>query len=398
MLGRELYFYLENTLQILFVKGFVNFLKELDLEVTFTAIAANYPGLDAIAGMTDIFSKVIRVGYCTYEGDCDSVEGKSRLICSGIPKAQVFAKELDNIEFPEPSIVFIHAAAYSLTSAIALKVFNEKRGVKTVLLYPTWDSHINHFMYDESMALMRNKYMDALGCPKQDVFKLRFRDKRNSKLGQWVYREPPVEHTFWLRHAFGEKKLCNDEIYYPFYFPASSIHPDNGDVLVCGQAFDTCYSFINLDTFYDDFNLIIDLIREKHSGQKLLYKKHPQEREENLKMDLDGFEIVDSSSSEQLVMDCKNISDVYGVTSNSCINSLYLGVRSFFLVNLFKDESIQREVKKYFTHRHDDLPDRMHLNSIEEWLDGKCDYVLPDVSSKISCSIRKLFNRLNIMN
>ena len=149
-------------------------------------------------------------------------------------------------------------------------------------------------------------------------------------------------------------------------------------------------SVLAFAAFYERLNELLELIRRKHAGCRLLYNPHPGETDESSFLDLEGFDHAAHLTSESLVNSDRSITTLYSVTSTSTLTSVYYGARGHWLYPLFDESVIAPEVVRLWNDMFGRCLPGMCLTSEEGWMQGKYDYDVPMVSNGVRDSVVKV--------
>jgi hypothetical protein len=92
----------------------------------------------------------------------------------------------------------------------------------------------------------------------------------------------------------------------------------------------------------------------------------------------------------------RTISTVYSVRSFSVVTAQYYGVRGYYLYHLFDDNAMSFDLKKRYDIFFSGLHQKVWIDSVEDWMDGKNEYKPEDVSGRVRASIIEMLKRVGI--
>lgn len=388
------YFFAEMPLDFAFWQGMADIIREHRPGIRLELILSErwtWRGLN-FQSVFDRFDEIHRVGTCDYVGSL-TPRGTWPILRQGFPAARRFAREIRTIDFRPDSVAFLHGA-FSLSCNILLKEL-KSHSVETVVLWPVTSFYGRDLRYNYHKSFLRNLYLHFFGVTYQDIFELRT-PNATGVFGGWVHRENPSDYLFRLIHPFEQPALETGQAYFPLYLRRRTRSVTGETVVFCGDAF-RWIKLISPGPFYKRLNELLDVIRTRHSGSKLVYRPHPGETDEHERLDLRGFERVAELSSEELMKQDSSISTVYSFWSVSSISALYYGIESFFLCHLFDEEAVRPEYRNYLDHFHDGLPSSMYIRSIDDWMSGKNSYEPEDVTDRVRASIVKILEEVGLL-
>lgn len=142
---------------------------------------------------------------------------------------------------------------------------------------------------------------------------------------------------------------------------------------------------IDYDKYVERNNDCLSYIRKNCQGCKLIYRPHPEERDEIKLLDLASFVIQkDGQTAEEFVLKNKEkIKYVFAFCSTSSIASLSLGINSFIFYRCFED--IYSGVNKIYLDNYlNGLPESFFIKSFNEPLIQNKIEVKKDVSTEDS--------------
>ncbi|MBH30516.1 MAG: hypothetical protein CMG71_00825 [Candidatus Marinimicrobia bacterium] len=322
------------------------------------------------------------------------------------PRARNVYSQLKQINFTENSVAFTYLGI-TLNQGLFLKTVKNRPGVESVLLLSAdstqESSSLTEYIVNYSQSLLLNFYFHFFGTAYMDVFWARVGESFQTNTREYVFREKPADYVFQSHYPFRFRNLQSGQVKLPLHLNMASKNPNVSESIVfIGQPHYFLGGFTTdvESQFYERINIILDSIREVHDGQHLIYKSHPAQTERQLsRINLDGFEIVTSGTSEGLFKENQSISTVYGFSSSSLQTALCYGIRAYYTYKLFDDILINlpSSVKHNWEIRwNSEYHPEMVLNSLEEWQSGKNIYSVKDISEEVRLETITLLKRLGI--
>ena len=266
-------------------------------------------------------------------------------------------------------------------------------GVESVLFFSAdstqQSSRLTDYVVNHSQSLLLNFYFHFFGTAYMDIYWARVGEGFRTNTREYVYRTKPADHVFQSHYPFRFRDLQPGQVRLPFRLDTQFRNSAQQEsVMFIGQPHYFLGGFSgNIEArFYERLNTILDSVRGLHSGQRLVYKSHPGQTEEQLsRINLDGFEIITSGTSEGLFKEDNSISTVYGFSSSSLQTALCYGIRSYYLYRLFDDllmelpHSVKRNWEQRWNSEHHP---EMVLLSLDDWRSSKNEYSIKDISSR----------------
>ena len=306
------------------------------------------------------------------------------------PKAKKVYSQLSQIDFSGNSLAFTYLGV-TLNQALFLKSMRYRPGVESVLFLSAdstqRSSCLTDYVVNHSQSLLLNFYFHFFGTAYIDVFWARVNEGFRTNTREYIHRNRPADYVFQSVYPFRLKSLKPGQLLLPISSKKRIVEPlKRKDVVFIGQPH---YFLGGFDQevqarFYKRLNTILDTIRDLHNGQRLVYKSHPGQTEEQLsRINLNGFEVITAGTSEGLFKEDNSISTVYGFSSSSLQTALCYGIRSYYLYRLFDDilMELPHSVRSNWEHRWDsEHHPEMILLSLEDWKSGKNEYSVKDIS------------------
>tara|TARA_Y100000031_G_scaffold94124_1_gene103473 strand:- start:346 stop:1776 length:1431 start_codon:yes stop_codon:yes gene_type:complete len=324
------------------------------------------------------------------------------------PKAKKVYSQLSQIDFSGNSLAFTYLGV-TLNQALFLKSMRYRPGVESVLFLSAdstqRSSCLTDYVVNHSQSLLLNFYFHFFGTAYIDVFWARVNEGFRTNTREYIHRNRPADYVFQSVYPFRLKSLKPGQLLLPISSKKRIVEPlKRKDVVFIGQPH---YFLGGFDQevqarFYKRLNTILDTIRDLHNGQRLIFKTHPgQTKEQISRINLDGFEIVTSGTSEDLFKEDNSISRVYGFSSSSLQTALCYGIKSYYLYRLFYDilEDLPLSVKRNWEQRWDsEYHPEMVLLSLEDWRSAKNEYSVEDISLESRTEAMGLLARVGIIN
>lgn len=392
------YFFAEYPIEFTMWAGLADTIKEVRPELQLVLVHVGEPksqGYDW-RPILDRFDHVHRVGRVTYVGGWEPY-GVYTTLTRGFPGARRATSELQNIELKPNSVAFVYNGT-TLNQSIFLKRAQAEAQVDSVLLTEhTDDLLIDDFVLSYGQSLFFNLYLHFFGPAYVDLYRLRTLDGARTRQRELRFRDKPADFVFAGEYPHRNPSLRPGQVYLPF-------SPRNGrraataeSVALFGDIFEW-EPYLSVEACYRRYNEIIDLIRQKHPGARLIYKPHPGEGDrERAKLDLTGFETVSGISSEILVMRDPSISTAYSFTSTSVFTAAGLGVQSYFLYPLFGEDCIPEALRRRYERRwHSRAHPEMCIRSVEEWMSCNYDYEPKNMSNHVRSSTLQMLQLVGI--
>ncbi len=388
MHSTTVYMFCNHPFEIPCFAGITNVIRELRPDMKTTLILDSMPYFlkTEVDFALKYFDKVERIGWCDYY----STPLRPQAI-PGIVKAFAatyrFYRQLRAIDIKPSSFVFM-ISGRQLVSNVLLK---RLKGLNPTLIYMTTRhvESIENYLFSYKSSLYVNLYHLLFGAS--------FVDYSYMRETGWVFiqhRKNPYHYTFFMRPP--TENLATDEIPFPLYFPERQNHPSlsPGNIVVLFGSVFLSWKGIDREKFITRFNEIIDRIRIKHAGSRLIYKPHPRETNEKELLNLSGFEIDESATSELLFMREPSIRTAYSVASTSSRTALCFGIRSYLLFPLFDLPPI---IQTRFEANCHYMPQETIIRSLDE-LSNSDDKTPPlDFTPTIRPSIVRILEQIGLL-
>ena len=329
-----------------------------------------------------------------------NLRGLSWALTRGFSAARKARKDMGKLQL-EPNSVAFAFDGFTLNQSIFLRRIREEPDVTSVLITEqTDDALLSDFVPGYAESLYLNLFQHFFGTAYYDVFWMRTEGYRRTNQREQRFRSNPADYTFFGEYAFRRSALRPSQTYWPYYLKDQSHSTnqshstDQESVIVYGGIFEWI-PLISMEPFYQRYNEILELIRKKHQGQRLIYLEHPgqpaERARELMRLDLRGFEVVEDISSEAIVTQRRSITTAYAVVSTALFTTACLGVRTHFLYRLFDDDSIPELLKQRMDRRWTpEIHPDMCLKSVERWLSGEADYTLEPSSDRVRAATAKM--------
>jgi len=407
------YFFAELSFDLAIWHGLVNIIRDQKPGARFELICSLDKRIESydISPLIEVYDRVHRIRGASFYSYGSWRKGlTARNIYSALfrtfPDARRTYKDLQEIGFALNSVAFVHGA-HNLTQWLFLKRIKSAPKVKSVFFLSTDSPHDNNlfksdWFINRGQSAYLNIYAHFFATAYLDVHWIKTPDSIVTNHRHFVFRDRPADFVFWPLFSLRSISLQPDQIYLPLPFVNKSPNQSPYDtVLFVGGK----YHFLqglpreSETIFLKRLNTIIKLIKKKHPGQRLLYKSHPSQNQADLKkLDLAGFEIESYASSEAIFINDSSLRTVYSVFSTSVQAAASMGIQSFYLYNLFDlDElSLPKTVQRFWNSRCiSEVHPEMNIRSIEDWMNGKNDYVPRDMSGKVLDSTKKMLDIIN---
>ncbi len=351
------YLFCNHPFEIPCFAGITNVIRELRPEMKTTLILDSMPYFlkTEVDFALKYFDKVERIGWCDYYSTPPRLQAIPSIIKAFADTAR-FSRQLRAIDIKPDSFVFV-ISGRQLVSNVLLK---RLKGLNPTLVYLTTRhvESIENYLFSYKSSLYVNLYHLLYGASLVDYSYM-----KGTGFVFIQHRKNPYHHTFFMRPP--ADNLAADEIPYPLYFPERQKNPalPPGNVVVLFGSVFLGWPGIDREKFVTRFNKVIDRIRIKHAGSRLVYKPHPRETSEKELLNLSGFEVDESATSELLFMKEPGIRTVYSVASTSSRTALCFGIRSYLLFPLFDVPPIVRirfEANCYY------MPQETIIRSLDE--------------------------------
>lgn len=367
--------------------GIVNVIREVrpDMEITLILDSMPYFRKTEVDFALKYFDNVERVGYCNYQAGpwATAIFGIAR----GFVSAYQFSRQLRAIDIKPNSFVFLMSGR-QLVSNILLR---RLKGLNPTLVYLTQrhTESVDNYVFSYKISLLANLYHLFFGASFVDYFYFR-------GYNYWPYiqhRRDPYHHTFYLQSPGASLPASPDDIPFPLYFPGRQQNASQATVVLFGSVFKHWHG-VNLDKFVPRFNEVIQHIRTKHAGSKLIYKPHPNETDEGELLDLHGFAIDESLTGELMFMKDPSIATVYSVASTTSRTAPCFGIRAYVLFPLFDlPDSLRTRREAFF---HDVAPEAI-IRSLDELKNqGVDDKPSPDYTQVVRSGIIKMLEQIGL--
>ena len=388
MISDTVYMFCNHPFELSCFAGISNVIREVrpDTKITLILDSMPYFGKTEVDFALKYFDNVEQVGYCDYQAGGIGF-GAIAGMAKGFVSTYRFSRQLRAINIKPNSFVFLMSGRF-LVSNVLVKVL---RKLNPTLVYITrrHPESIDNYVFSYRRSLVPNLYHLFFGAFFVDYFFFR-------GYGGWPYiqfRQNPYHYTFYTK-APGDE-LLPDEVFYPFYFPERRKGSSSqGTVVLFGSAF-TGWRDIDRGGFISRFNQIIDHIRVKHAGSRLIYKPHPLEKNEKELLNLSGFVVDESATSELLFMKDPSIKTVYSVASTSSRTAPCVGIRSYTLFRLF---DLPPLVRTRFEANCYDLPPEAMVESLDQLGNNETDKIAPpDFTPLIRSSTVKMLEKIGFL-
>jgi len=326
---------------------------------------------------------------------------------NNFPSAYRVLRELKKINFSPDSIAFINNGT-STNQALFLRRVKFDPNVTSILfLSPDCvkdNSNNEDYVPYPNRSAYINLHLYFFGTAPLDVFWIRTPDNIRTNYREFHFRRDPADYVFQLSYPMRYKDKKENQILIPLIKSNNELteHGISTTVFV-GQPHYWIEGFPRLtqEQFYLRLNQIISLVKEKHSSQRLLYKRHPGESDEKFtKIDMSGFEIESSVSSEALFFNDSSIATVYAFSSNSVQVAASFGITSYYIYNLFDANNlgVPETIQRHWNSRWcSEAHPEMNIRSIDDWMNGKNDYEPQDLEKKIYSSTVKVLKEVGAL-
>jgi DNA-binding cell septation regulator SpoVG len=311
-------------------------------------------------------------------------------------------RQLKNINFSPGSIAFANNGI-SLNHALFLKRVKSIRGIKSVLfLSPDQvlqESNLKDYVHHISRSAYLNLHLYFFGTAPLDVYWVKTPYNVKTNYREFHFRRNPADYVLNMSYPLRHKDQGEDHFLLPLIKSNKEFIKKNISTTVfIGQPHYWIEGISKLaqEKFYLRLNEIIFFIKEKNSGQRLVYKRHPGEIEEKFeKIDTSGFEIEFSMSSEALFFNDSSITKVYAFSSTSVQVAVSLGIPSYYLYDLFdaEDLGVPKTIQRHWRNRWcSEVHSEMNIKSIDHWMNGKNDYTPINRSEEILETTEKMLS------
>lgn len=390
-MSKTVYMFCNHPFELPCFAGIANVIREVrnDIEITLILDSMPYFRKIQVDFALKYFDNVERVGYCDYLGGRPGIRGFAAL-AKGFISAYPFSRQLGAITIKSNSFVFL-ISGKQLVSNILLK---RLRRAKPTLVYMTTrhTESIDNYVFSYTRSLFANLYHLFFGASFVDYSFFR-------GYTYWPHiqhRQNPYHYTFYISAPGDKSTLGHDEIIFPFYFPDRHKPRDisQSTVVLFGSVFKGWHE-IDQDKFVSRFNEIIECIRNKHAGSKLVYKPHPKENDEKDLLNLSGFVIDESTTSELMFIKDPSISTVYSVASTSSRTAQCFGIRAYVLFPLFDlPHALKIRREAFF---YDVSPDTL-VRSLDELKTKSADSTPPpDYTLVVRLGIIKMLEQIGLL-
>jgi len=306
------------------------------------------------------------------------------------PKAKKVYAQLSQIDFSGNSLAFTYLGV-TLNQALFLKSMRNRPEVESVLFLSAdstqRSSGLTDYVVNQSQSLLLSFYFHFFGTAYMDVYWAKVGKRFRTNTREYVHRTKPADHVFQSLYPFRFRHLHPGQVRLPFRLETRFKNTTKQEsIIFIGQPHYFLGGFSGKieACFYERLNTILNLVRSLHRGQRLVYKSHPGQTEEQLsRINLNGFEVITAGTSEGLFKEDNSISTVYGFSSSSLQTALCYGIRSYYLYRLFDDilMELPHSVRSNWEHRWDsEHHPEMILLSLEDWKSGKNEYSVKDIS------------------
>lgn len=282
-----------------------------------------------------------------------NARGLIRAYTRTFPRIRRIRAQFARIEL-EPGSVAFAFDGYSLNQAMFLRHAEQSPDVRSVLIMEaTEQAALSDFIVGVQESLYLSLAYRSFGTADVDVYWMRPRAGGTTSQREVRFRSQPADYTFYGQHAALREELAPGQAFFPFL--GDDVPRETpGDAVVFGGIFEW-EPLIGLDAFYKRYNELIEVIRVKHKGSRLVYLPHPAPRDEAdsevSRLDLRGFEVVRGTSAEAFVAGETSIASAYAVVSTALVSAANLGVQPHFLYPLFDVEAIAPELATRYDER-----------------------------------------------
>ena len=319
----------------------------------------------------------------------------------GFPIARKTYQEMKRIPMEPNSIAFIFDG-YSLNQSMFLRRVRNDSNVSSVLITEgTDDALLSDWIlgYEESLYL--NLFQRFFGTAYYDVYWMRTSEYARTSQREYRFRNNPADYLYYGEHAYRRKTLRTGQVYWPYYKKETTRKPKRASTVIYGGLY-YWESLIDIDAFYHRYNELLDLIRQKHQGERLVYLAHPgahSERENEIsRLDLHGFDIIKGISSEALVANDSSVTTAYAIFSTALFTTACLGIRTHFLYDLFDDETIPEQLKRRLNRRwSSEIHPEMILRSVDKWMSNESDFTLRSSTDRVRNATLELLRSVDVL-
>ena len=290
-----------------------------------------------------------------------------------MPAARRTRAALARLDVPPDSVAFAFDG-FALSQTIFLRSMRE-REARTVLIAEYGDSaQLSNFTYALGESAYMNLVNRRVGAAEVDMYWMRTTASGRTSQREYRFRAAPADLTFAGAHGVLGDSLAPGHAFWPYY---RAPDPGRSGVLLLGGMFHW-EPLIGLEAFFRRYNELIDIIRKRHEGERLVYLAHPsaqhERHEEADRLNLDGFERLTGISAEALASR-DPLATVYAVVSTGLMSTVNLGLRAHCLYRLFDDTAIPPELKRRYDARWSSPSEPgLVLSSEAGWLAGDFDY------------------------
>ncbi len=317
------------------------------------------------------------------------------------PAIRVF-NDLKTIKFSPNSVAFVFTGI-SLNNALFLKRIKRDSKVKSVLI-----TSPDYFVMKESkkdfiLHYSRSRYLHFhhyfFGTAPLDIYWLKTSENIKTNWRELHFRKKPADYVFETVYPYRFKSVRKGQIFMPLLmFNKRKIDSSRKTVVFISQPhyWIEAYPRNIQKIFYSKLNEIVLLIKQKYPSHRLIYKRHPAENDKKFKqLDTSGFEKEFSISSENLFSCDLSIAAVYSFCSTSVQTAACFGIQSFYLYDLF--DSLEIGVPEAFKRLRSkkwcsEIYPKMNIKSIDDWMNGKNDYIPMDRSEEILETTKKMLS------
>ena len=409
------YFFAEYAIEFAIWSDLAKTIRELNKNIRLELIFTRESRIDDfnLEKFFSPFDAVHEIDYVSHEMDGRWRKGFTprnihHSLTKVFPKARKVYDQLSEIDFSENSVAFAYLGV-TLNQVLFLKFVKSRPGVKSVLFLSaasTKDSSsLIDYVVNPSQSLLLNYYFHCFGTAYMDVFWARVGEGFHTNSREYIYRSKPADYVFQSVYPFRFKSLQLGQVILPLKLESRVSGPlIQEKVVFIGQPhyFLGGFSQEVQDRFYKCFNTVLDTIRNLHSGQGLIFKSHPGQTEEQLsRINLDGFDIISSGTSEALFREDNSITTAYGFSSASIQTALCYEIKSYYLYRLFYGilEDLPLAVKRNWEQRWDsEYHPEIVLRSMDDWKSGKNDYSVYDISTHSKAQTMSLLAKVGIIN
>jgi len=368
--------------------GIVNVIREVRPELKIVLILDSMPYFrkTEVSFCFNYFDEVHNVGYCDYRAGpwATAIFG----IAKGFVSAYQFSRQLRAIDIKPNSFVFLMSGKQLVSNVLLRRL----KGLNPTLVYLTQrhTESVDNYIFSYKISLLANLYHLFFGASFVDYFYLR-------GYHYWPYiqhRRDPYHHTFYTQSPGVSLPASPDEIPFTLYFPARQQNVSQATVVLFGSVFKTWHE-IDRDKFVSRFNKVIQHIRMKHAGSKLIYKPHPRETDEKNLLDLSGFVIDESLTGELMFMKDPSIATVYSVASTISRTAPCFGIRAYVLFPLLDLPASLRTRREAFFH---DVAPETIIRSLDKLKNqGVDDKPSPDYTQVVRSGIIKMLEQIGLL-